>query len=491
MSIERLAFNHRGGAPPALEAPRPGPTPRDSADGEGLPHSNGEPRERRDWAFIGLLTFTAVLYFRPQDQVPGLKLVPFADIAALFGLGALLVGRLSRGLPVTRVTPELIAISVLGGLMLLTAPFSVWPGGAVRTFTDVFVKVILIYVLMINTLTTPDRLHRFTWVMVLTTGYIATRAVFDYARGFNLIENGRVQGAVGGMFQNPNDLALNMVAVLPLAALVASRARTTGGRLFAGFLGLAMAGAVMSSHSRGGFLGLGVMAVVFAVQLARRQPRMLAAGAMLLLFVMPFAPASYWDRILSITDDNLDETGSREARRILLIEAWQTYLTFPISGVGAGQFPAYNPPNRVEFWRETHNAVLQVAAELGTAGLAVFLYLLWRGFTAGRTTKRLLRLANGPPPSRWQAAGGAAASRARVHRLAPDLEAHLLAHAATMTAAMAGWLVCAMFASVAYSWTFYYLLALAVAPHQVLRDRLRLQRAAGPSPVPRPVEAGV
>ena len=33
-----------------------------------------------------------------------------------------------------------------------------------------------------------------------------------------------------------------------------------------------------------------------------------------------------------------------------------------------------------------------------------------------------------------------------------------------MVAGLVGWFVCALFASVAYHWTFYYLLALAVAP---------------------------
>ena len=37
-----------------------------------------------------------------------------------------------------------------------------------------------------------------------------------------------------------------------------------------------------------------------------------------------------------------------------------------------------------------------------------------------------------------------------------------------MTAALAGWFFCALFASVAYNWTFYYLLALAIAPREIL-----------------------
>jgi hypothetical protein len=32
--------------------------------------------------------------------------------------------------------------------------------------------------------------------------------------------------------------------------------------------------------------------------------------------------------------------------------------------------------------------------------------------------------------------------------------------------------VCALFASVAYNWTFYYLLALATVPQGILEDRL-------------------
>lgn len=429
-------------------------------------------RERRDWAFLGLLAFTGVLYFRPQDQIPGLSAIPFAEISAIVGLLAMVLGRMGRGLTFTRVTPELIGVAGLGLVILMTAPFSVWPGGAIGTFTDVFAKVILIFLLMINTVSTVDRLYRFMTVVVIATGYIATRAVFDYARGFNLVENGRVQGAVGGMFQNPNDLALNMVAVLPLTVLVAIRSKTMFGRLGAAFLGLMMMGAVMVSYSRGGFVGLAVMVIILALQLARRRPAVVASAALVLLFAIPFAPSSYWHRIVSITDDSKDATGSREARRILLTEAWETYLAFPFSGVGAGQFQNYNPPDRLEIWREAHNVVLQVAAELGTLGLVVFLYLLYRSLAAGRITRRLVRRARGDlPKPRWQ-------PQAPVRPALNEEEAKYLdAHAGAMTAAIVGWFVCALFASVAYSWTFYYLLALATAPHWIIGERLATVRA--------------
>jgi O-antigen ligase len=408
-------------------------------------------RERSHWAFTGLLLFTALLYFRPQDAITPLAFIPLAEIAAVTALASMAFNRLSRGLPQSRVTPELIGVFALGGVILLTAPFSIWPGGAVATFLDLFVKVMLIFVLMVNTLTSPRRVERFTWIVVIAMSYIAFRAVFDYARGFNLIENGRVQGAVGGMFGNPNDLALNMVSTLPLAVLLAMRGRAVG-RLAAMAGAFLMIGATIVSQSRSGFLGLAAMMLLLAVQIGRRAPGLIAAGAVALLLALPLVPGSYWERVSSITDESRDATGSRQARRVLLGEAWETFLTFPLTGVGAGNFKAYNPQGRTEAWRETHNVVLQVASELGIFGTAIFLYLVYRAAFASRQVKRLLRRAKDV--------------------VTPKEAAFLDAYRATMTAAVAGWFFSALFASVAYNWTFYYLLALAIAPREILLDRL-------------------
>ena len=426
-------------------------------------------RDRRDWAYLGLLGFTALLYIRPQDTFRPLGIIPLAEITALSALAALIYNRMSRGLPLTRFTPELIGVVTLGGLMLLLAPFSIWPSGSISTFTDLYSKVLLIFVLIHNTLTSPRRVREFTWAIVLATSYIGFRAVFDYARGFNLIENGRVQGAVGGMFQNPNDLALNMVAVLPLAVLLAIRAQSVPGRVVASGGALLMVGAVVASHSRSGFIGLAAMVLILLWQLGRRKPALIGATAIAAVVLLPFAPSSYWERVASITDDDLDATGSREARRLLLGEAFQAFVDHPLTGLGAGQFLNYNPPDRVETWRETHNVVLQVAAELGILGITVFFFLVYRALMAGRQARRLLPLATGAPVrSRW--GGPQAAPPPAV--VSPDDAQFFEAHTAALSAAVAGWFLSALFASVAYHWTFYYLLALAIAPREIITDRL-------------------
>jgi hypothetical protein len=46
-----------------------------------------------------------------------------------------------------------------------------------------------------------------------------------------------------------------------------------------------------------------------------------------------------------------------------------------------------------------------------------------------------------------------------------------------MTAGLIGWFVCALFSSVAYNWTFYYVLALIVAARELTRDRMLAARA--------------
>src|SRR5262245_11144256 len=85
--------------------------------------------ERRDWGFIGLLTFTGLLFFRPQDQIHVLEALHLAEVSALAALAAMVAGRLRRGQGVTRMTPELAGVVALGAIILATAPFSIWRGG--------------------------------------------------------------------------------------------------------------------------------------------------------------------------------------------------------------------------------------------------------------------------------------------------------------------------------------------------------------------------
>ncbi len=456
---ETLAF---GGGFDTRPAPQAEPAVR--ANGARSQAAAARTPRGRDWGYLGLLAFTAMLMLRPQDQIRALSVLHLAQLSALVGIGAMFASRIKRHEPPIRMTPETVALGVFGFIMLVTVPFSVWPGGALGEFLDSYFKVSMVFLLMVNTLTTPRRLEQITWLILVCCGYIAFRAVLDYARGVNLVEDGRVAGAISGIFGNPNDLALNMVTFLPAALMITLSPRySTVRRLAASGFAVLMLATIVFTKSRAGVLGLGLMLGTFLVLGRHIRPAFTIAALGAMLLATPFLPASFWNRMATIGDEAQDKaqfTGSAEARRVLLQEGLNAFIDHPLTGVGAGQFKNYNPPGRQQRWRETHNTPLQVAADLGIFGFAAFAFLVVCAAAAASQARRLLR------PRRR----GAPDPLART--LTEDDRRALYAYATALTAGLVGWFVCAMFASVAYSWTFYYLLALLVATRDLARARL-------------------
>jgi O-antigen ligase len=237
---------------------------------------------------------------------------------------------------------------------------------------------------------------------------------------------------------------------------------------------LVFVGTIVLTKSRAGFLALAVTGLLIVLQAGRLRPRLAAVLVVVALVVPPIMPQAFWTRVSSIVNAEDDETGSREARLVLFEEGWAAFLDHPFTGVGAGQFQNYNPPERHELWRETHNVPLQVLSELGLIGFGAFLWLLIRSGTTLFQTWNALR------PRRRH--GGASLADAG---FAPHEREWMRAHVAACVAAFAGWLVSAQFGSIGYYWTLYYVLALGVAAHEILVRRLAWARggvAHGASP---------
>src|SRR6059058_1382162 len=70
-------------------------------------------RERYDWDYLWMLAFTALLFFRPQDQIPGLEVLHLAELTAIAGLAAMAVRRLSAGQTIAKVNAEVIGVIAL------------------------------------------------------------------------------------------------------------------------------------------------------------------------------------------------------------------------------------------------------------------------------------------------------------------------------------------------------------------------------------------
>jgi O-antigen ligase len=458
---ERLAF---GGG---FQLVGPAATAAVSRTAAEAPAVDDSAAERRDLvAYRALLAFTLVLFTRPQDSLGFLEPLHLAEVLGTFGIVTLIAGRLSRGAPVVKLTLEFGSVLALAAIMLATAPFSIWPGGAVSVVTDLFSKVVVVFALILNTLTTRRRFEQFVNVVAVSCSYVAVRAVLDYAMGINLVEDGRAQGA-GGLFGNPNDMALNMVAFLPLAMILALG---KGRPLLRAVLAIgvpALIAAIIFSKSRGGTLGLVAMVAVLLYQIRRVKPSIAVAVVALTLVTIPLLPESFTHRMSSIFNPEEDPTGSREARKRLLREAYHAYLEHPVLGLGAGQFHNYNPTNRQETWREAHNAWLQVASELGTGGLIVFAIIVGSGFAAGLQAVKALRRA-GARYRRKSREGATIAARREPLQM----------YAAAVLASLTGWVVAAMFASVAYYWTLYLVLGLAITLRDITLREVGENRAS-------------
>ena len=185
---------------------------------------------------------------------------------------------------------------------------------------------------------------------------------------------------------------------------------------------------------------------------------------------MPFMPTSFWERMASIVDDQEDKqqfTGSREARWILMQEGIDTFLDTPLTGVGAGQFKNYNPAGRRSAGAKRTTRSSRSRPKPACWGLLLFSFLIVRGAMAA--------MAHAPHA---EPAAPARQADLLATVLTDERGARVLhAHSIGTTAALVGWFACAMFASVAYGWTFYYLLALIVAARELTSDRLAAARA--------------
>jgi O-antigen ligase len=453
---ERLAFNH------GTARTRLGPVDADARDEVRGPVAIRDPRPTL--AFWGGWAFTALLFFRPQDSLPALEPLHLPEVVAIAGLLALFAARLSAGLPPIRPLPELFGVLGLAIVMVVTMPFSIWPGGAFNAFIDVYLKVALIFVLLTHSVRSVEMLRRLTWLLVVALAYVGIRGVLEYVLGINVVD-GRLWGPVAGLMGNPNDYAMNMVTFAPFALVRAFGPGPVARRALAAVGALAMLAIVVFTKSRAGMLGAVVMLVVLVWQAGRMRPTLVAAVLAGTLLAIPVMPSSIWTRVSGIVNQTEDDRGSREARKALLREGWNTFLTHPLTGVGVAQFRNFNPPGRAEAWHETHNVLLQVLAELGVLGGACFASLMVATVVAMSGTRRLLRRAQQRRNPAASLAGPSAFSPVEVEQLRLQL-------AATM-AGFWGWFTCAQFASIGYYWTYYYLLALVVITREVTRERLR------------------
>ncbi len=327
-------------------------------------------------SYAGLYLFSVLVLLRPYEITSSLSfLSATAFYFALATLAVYIPTQFSTEGSLTVLSTEVKCILALILIALLTIPIAKSPATAWDTFSDTFIKAVLMFIVMINVVRTRKRLMGLVWLSLTIGIYLSYTALDLYMKGEFKVEGYRVEAAVGGQYGNPNDMALHLVTMIPIALTLGLASRSKIMRIvYFSTTGLLIVGN-MVTFSRGGFIGLIASVVVLSWKLGRRSRLKVSLASIIGggLFII-LAPGNYGLRLLSIFIPALDPVGSSDQRKELLILSIIVTLRNPW-GIGIGNFPIVGIRNLV-----THNTFTQISSELGVLGLAAYLIFLISSF---------------------------------------------------------------------------------------------------------------
>ncbi|MEK6283776.1 MAG: hypothetical protein AABN95_25755, partial [Acidobacteriota bacterium] len=283
-------------------------------------------------SYLGLLLFTIILYFRPQEYYPSLAAVPIAFLAAVITLLAFVPTQFALEGNLTSRPREVNLILLLSVTALLSVPLAISRDDALKTLWDPFLKAVIVFIVIVNVVRTERRLKGMFYLAIAVTCFLSIGALNDYRLGNLTVEGYRIKGNIsGGMFEGTNELGIHLVTMFPLLLALGFGARNIFGKLFYWAISLLALATIVITFSRGGFIGLVAVVATLAWKLRRRKRALVVLSVVLgtLMFAL-LTPGSYWIRVLSIFDPSLDAFGSSSVRSELLTQSFMVALRHPL-----------------------------------------------------------------------------------------------------------------------------------------------------------------
>ena len=332
-------------------------------------------------AFFLFVVVTGILVLRPAEIIPdlhGVSLYEYAIVACfLLALPEMLRYLTSRSLdsrPVTFCVLALLPVVVLSDLA-----GDNWDQTWEKFFY--FFKVVIYFLLLVSLVTTPTRLRRFAFALLIYCTVLTTITVLHYHEVIDLttlrqLADSDVDQQTGrniivtrlqatGMFQDPNELCVFLAAMVPLCLFFLLDS-SAGVLRFAWIVPLGLFGyGIALTQSRGGFLAFA--AGLAALTWARFGWRRMTAWGLLgvPLLVVLFAGRQ--------TDISVS-VGTGQTRVQLWSDWLEVFRENPLLGqgmvlpeAGVRKTPGY------EVKQLAHNSYLQSFADLGLVGGTLFL----------------------------------------------------------------------------------------------------------------------
>jgi O-antigen ligase len=406
-----------------------------------------------DALLVLVALFVATAVGRVHQLFPVLAAMRLTFVSAVLALGVYVVvqdGPRRLGLIASPTTAALLAFLCWAAA---SVPGALNQGQAFHMVVGDLVKSVLLYAVMVGCVRGVRDVER------LCVVYFAAAAIYA-AVVLTRFTVGGADWRLGDLYYyDANDFATFAVTAIPLGVFLLTTRRAVVLRGLAAVGIVVLLAGLVRSGSRGGLLALvaalGFLAVWYRAVPGRWRGAAVAAMALVVLLT---ASGRYWEQMQTIVQPGNDYNVTGKEGRLAIWRRGLGYvLRRPVLGVGADNFPvaegeisplAYRQEYGIGVpWMAPHDAFIQVAAELGVPGFALFLWLL------AATLGALGHLQRAPPES----------------------PAPIGALAAALMASLAGFVVGALFLSLAYAGMLYALLALAVA----LRKAARLATVPG------------
>jgi hypothetical protein len=413
--------------------------------GRRVSYQAGDPTKS---AFFWLSAFFVVYCARPEDWIPGLKMFPLAKITAILAMWGLFnsLGRTKRKYrdrpPEAKLLLGMIMVMYVGAFL---SP--VWKGGAVVSTMD-FSKIYIAWILVFLLVTTFDRLRRVIFIQACSVVLIC---VVCLIKGHS---TPRLQGVIGGIYGNPNDLAFAIVLSLPFALAFMVTAKNPFKKAFWLVGMMFMLVAIFETASRAGFINLVISGSVTLYHFAIKGKRMylLVATALLTMVIAITAGGKLYDRFEALTAASgakaNEAEGSYQARMYLMKRAVEGIVNYPVLGIGLHNFPTYSL-----VWHDVHMTYLQITVEGGIPVGIMFLLFFRQAFVNLKILKK-----------------------------EKDLDEDIVLFVGALYSSLVGFAVGALFAPEAYQLFPYYSVAFTAALLRTIQEQDQNSGPAAPPP---------
>src|SRR5262249_48658356 len=133
------------------------------------------------FSFAFLWLFTVAIYARPEDIFPVLAPLHLTFVLGLCS-GLTYVGALLSRHARPLWNREIRIVLLLTAWYAVGIPFSLWRSGSLEIFTQVWLKTLLIFVLLTQTLVTVKRIHALLWAIILSELVVTGFSIFQSSR---------------------------------------------------------------------------------------------------------------------------------------------------------------------------------------------------------------------------------------------------------------------------------------------------------------------